>query len=347
MLMKKKYLSLVFCFIIAFCLSGCIRMDQTITVNKDKTFDYSLLYAMSDEAMSSMSQDSDEKKEMFPDEALDEFKKKGWGAVRYSEDGYTGAEFSKKNIKFEDAGTFYADFSDLNMDLGNETGFEFTEKDGVYTFRMESDPSEAQTYLSYINSMNGSLKLVVNLPSKAIKHNATSTSNGGKTLTWDLTKLTEKTELYAEFKMSAGFPWKWILIGLGILLLVIVLIVIISKLTGKKKENADPFGGYDYSGVAGGAMDAVGEGVEGAKDFIGDKVDDVKDFAGDKIDDAKEFVEDKIEDAPDAVKQGYEQVKGAVEDGVEAAKDAVGDGIDQAKDAAEDGIDDLRSRFDN
>ncbi len=346
--MKKKYLSLVFCFIIAFCLSGCIRVKEELKVNSDKTIDLKLTMATK---KSEETVDSDDSVSMFDtsdmlkfsDEQIEEMEKAGYTVTDYDKDGYEGKVVEIKNVPFD---KISETFSLANGESNSSDPLSITEKNGEYTIEMPyTSTADMSMYASSIKASGGEMLNTIEVPGKVISSNATDVN--GKVLTWDWLKFKED-KITVTFTLSDGNPFlKWILIGLGILLLVIVLIVIISKLTGKKKENADPFGGYDYSGVAGGAMDAVGEGVEGAKDFIGDKVDDVKDFAEDKIDDAKEFVEDKIEDAPDVVKQGYEQVKGTVEDGVEAAKDAVGDGIDQAKDVAEDGIADFRSRFDN
>jgi len=84
-------------------------------------------------------------------------------------------------------------------------------------------------YTQYLSQMD--LSLTVNLPNKPISNNATSVSNNGKSLTWNLATQQEDVELtFALYNLS-----NLLICVVGVIVVVVVVVVIISK-SGKNKN---------------------------------------------------------------------------------------------------------------
>ena len=90
--MKKRVLA-VLAVLVAVMLTGCMRVNVGIDVKSDGKADISLLYAMSDELMSSFSDDegdSESETTALSPEEVKELEDEGWVYKEYKEDGYSG-----------------------------------------------------------------------------------------------------------------------------------------------------------------------------------------------------------------------------------------------------------------
>ena len=86
-------------------------------------------------------------------------------------------------------------------------------------------------YTEALNAME--MKLVVNLPNKPISHNATSVSNNGKSLTWNLVAQQEDVELTFALYNRTNI----LICVAGVVVVVIVVIVIASKSSKNKNTS--------------------------------------------------------------------------------------------------------------
>ena len=76
--------------------------------------------------------------------------------------------------------------------------------------------------------------MVVELPSKAIDQNATSVSEDGKTLTWNLLEMTGES-IYFEFEFTN--IWFYVGIGAAAIVLIIAVLVVLAHVTNKKNRS--------------------------------------------------------------------------------------------------------------
>ena len=108
----------------------------------------------------------------------------------------------------------------------------FVKKDGGYEASIGIDEETASSYSQYTAyGMDFEYKFVVSLPTKAGDNNATSVSDDGKTLTWDLTKFKGDS---IKFVYKPSNIIMYIIIA-AIVLVVIALIVVF--ILGKKNKN--------------------------------------------------------------------------------------------------------------
>ena len=185
----KKISCLLLLFVFAFCLTGCMRFNTTITVKPNGKMDVSLLYAMVD--MSGFGDGEGISSGLTPEQEK-EYEEQGWTLEKYSEDGYQGFVITKNDVPFAEINTVINKTSENTNQGGN---FSIT-KDGIkYHLKWQvfgdSNKSSASQIAPYITQSGGYMKFTLNLPSKPVSSNATHVSNDGKTLEWDLLKLDE------------------------------------------------------------------------------------------------------------------------------------------------------------
>jgi len=213
---------------------GCMRIVIRFRVKADGTADVRMLYAVSDSMASMIGEGF-----TVTQEELDSFAEDGVKCEAYSEDGYSGYMLSKSG-KIDNASSGSA----------SEDGMESVFNGNVFavdgehvTFRMdflgsmgEESMKESEQMFAAMKNYGGYLKLTLELPSKPTTHNAHEVSNGGKTLTWDLTELKSGEVAYAEFDLkSDGLPWwLWVVIGVAAAAAIAAIAFVLLR---KKKAN--------------------------------------------------------------------------------------------------------------
>ncbi len=197
-------------------LTACVRLDADVTIKADGKADLSLLYAV-------MSDDPDEASLSL--EEQDEITDFGGKYELYNQDGYVGYKVTAKNISLDK-------LSDSSI-LGGDSDSFVIKKEGK-TLRIEGslfDPDDEEQ-LSYIRDSlgmyGGYMRFTLHLPEVPNESNATSTSDGGKTLTWDLTKMKSGEKMIVEFTLPGVGSGYFVFIGiLAAIVLVVVLVVIL------------------------------------------------------------------------------------------------------------------------
>ncbi|WP_409275828.1 LppM family (lipo)protein [Neobacillus sp. SCS-31] len=209
-------------------LSGCVKMDNTLIINKDGSSDFTMIYGIDSQLYSS---------EMGAPESMDEFKsdaeKSGFKVVTYKDKEFTGLKISKHFESYKDIKFVNNSESKMNFKVNEQKGF-FKNKyavEAVYDLRGMSDEMgdgsegfDEQILNSILGKMD--LKFTLKLPVKSGDNNASNVSDEGKTLTWDL--LPDKNnELKVQFEKVNTL--NIVLLAVGIVVALISTLIVIFK----------------------------------------------------------------------------------------------------------------------
>lgn len=226
---------------IALLFTGCVKLDTSITIKKDGRIDLDMIYAVDEDYMDSSSMInslSDEDKSMLA--AV------GITVSEYSEGGYTGVRVSGENVKLsEDVGSALNDIISYDMNIlsysvdGNKVSITAFQDDAE-----SEEPISSSEYGSLISLSGASAKVKITFPegSKIIESNATSVSDDGLTLTWNLFDISLKDGLRVDFEMPTGasvsLTYALIGGGIGAVVIIVILVVILIKYNKKQKAEA-------------------------------------------------------------------------------------------------------------
>ncbi len=268
--MKKTVKYLILFFIFVFCLTGCVKFNSTMTINKDKSMDYTIIYAFDTSVFGDQSLLTDENKKQLQD--------KGFKIEDYNENSLKGFTVSKKisnidyvsdtkNIDYDLSGvlsnkdntskifkvkkgflknTYTAKFkfdsseSDLNSSDLNESATESSNEvteDVTNNITADTQNSESTESLDDLSKMSSSMDLSfnVNLPYSAKSSNATKKENDNKKLTWSLAYGNDPQNIEFSFELY-NMNNIFILAGVGGLLLIILVVIIVVLSIGKNKK---------------------------------------------------------------------------------------------------------------
>ena len=264
----KKFRNLLLMGIFLFLITGCVKYNVTMDIKKDKSMDFSIIYAM-DKSML-----GDE--ELLKDDDIKSVKEKGFTVSDYSKDNMEGFTLSRKVKNIDEVSsdkdanyslsgivsdknskdeylfkvkkgllknTYTAEFKFDSSDsttTGNsdddDDDYSLTDDDdwsfGDDSLTTEDDDDDDYDYSSLTSSMD--LKFKVTLPYAAKSSNATSTDNNGKELSWDLSSIKSTDSIKFEFELY-NMTTIYALIG-GAILLVVVIVVIIICLAKKRPK---------------------------------------------------------------------------------------------------------------
>ena len=270
----KRSLKLLIIFILVCSLTGCMKLNYSMSINKDKSMDLEIIMVV-DKSMGE-SGDMD-----FTDLDIDELAKKGFLVGAYNEGSLKGSKIFKSYKNIDDIST--SNNNQLVVDLGEflngedatnelfivKKGFlkntyigrfkisgtdNLEEQLGGSDSMMDDDSTSDEPLFSedevfedgsvegfedMFSSMTSMLdiKFIINVPYKALSNNATSVDNDGKTLTWNLLQLQQENTENIEFEFQL-YNWVNIIICLVlVILIIIIIIVIINKSRPKKKQN--------------------------------------------------------------------------------------------------------------
>ena len=176
--------------------------------------------------------------------------------------------------------------------------------------------------------MDINMMVVVTLPSKPVSNNATSVSEDGKTLTWDLMQI-EESDIDFEFSLNS-FPIGLVLsvvLGIVAAACIAVVVVVILNLAKKGKE--------DDARLAALAGDVPKKADSPVQSVIHDAV------AGreEPVADAASAVTEPLEEAAEVVSDAAEPVEESVQEvtgSVQAAEDAIEDKAQEAEEVIQD-----------
>lgn len=263
----KKISKIFFVICTLFLLSGCMKYNVSMGIDKDKSMNLQVIVAIDEqsfkEMMNSMGNDSydDEDLSSMTDmsEGKEIFRKRGYEVEDYSEGNYNGiiANLKINNIDSvsveENLQVILSDILEEDFDDSKFFKVEKKSDKNVYTanFIYEADESGDSDEMSNVPGLE--VKYTVKLPYKAIADNADSKRNNE--LTWNVS-LNEETNIKYSFEIPneedkedvstendnenafIGFiSNNAMIIGLIALALVIVIVVIILLVSKGKKKN--------------------------------------------------------------------------------------------------------------
>lgn len=191
---KGKYL--VILGLILFLTSGCEMVaTYETTITKDKQVNQKIVLAVDNEMLENLlsmqnpnsnQEFTEEEKWEMLDEMLDEENQdyEGYTKERYETTDLKGYAFTKNLGNIENLTGDTVNFS--LEDEPTENIIMFTKKGNNYFTEFEAgEPFDTDDTDQY--NIDYTVEYIVTLPTKAINHNATTISEDGKTLTWDLT----------------------------------------------------------------------------------------------------------------------------------------------------------------
>ena len=249
--MKKIFLLLMGVML----LTGCeMKSEQVITINNDKSMEISGDAAMDYELIDAMLSTGDsfdeetyetETKEYTQEERLQKFKEMITDKSINENDIYDDGNFIgyKFTSKIDNIDNLIGDTQNITTnDLSKITTQKmFTKEGNTYKGKIiisKGDEDEEQNRQE--NNASSGIKITnnftVNLSSKALSNNATTVSEDGKTLTWDLTKDIQTIEF--EFNLGTNYNM-FIIAGIAIVvvLIIVLLITALIKKSKSKKTN--------------------------------------------------------------------------------------------------------------
>ena len=245
---KAKYLLVL---VAALFLTGCVKMDATMKINKDKSMDYEIIIAMAKDLV------TDDTK-ILSDDQVKQAKKNGYKLSEYSDDEMKGYKAVRHVKNIDSVSTTKKSESSLDMDskakltsnstsnLNNQMNsdtttnddeeynyddedYDYDYEDDDYDYEDDDDSNDLDIsgdtdYSKYTENME--FKFEVQLPYKAKKNNATSVDKSGKKLTWNLLQTTDNIEF--EFELS-NMTNIYITIGAAVAVIAGIVVFILKK----------------------------------------------------------------------------------------------------------------------
>lgn len=267
---KIKFLVLLMAVVL---LTGCVKMDVTMEIKNDKSMNFSMIYAVSKELDEyNTSSDEEQIKEYenkgFYVEKYDKDGKSGYKITKqYKNIDDISTEGALEKVDMTEAlsndnqymftikkgflkNTYSASYN-FNTSGYESNGFE-SEYYDTCEYRLtgfscgpdvvqdqEANRAAYEEYVKYQQKQMSEftegmdLKFNLKLPNKVKSSNATSVTNGGKNLVWDLSKTSDVVFEFEVYNMTNVY----IAIGVGIGIAFILFICIISMKKGGNKTN--------------------------------------------------------------------------------------------------------------
>ena len=264
----KKYFKLIVVIGCLFLVTGCVKYNATMDIKKDKSMDFSMIYAVDTSIFGN--------EDILEEKDRKELEDSGFTISEYNEGNMKGYTIKmnisnidqissneeivynltnitdnnnkdekiftikkgllkntyKANLKFDSA--------DSNLNGNNTTTEEDTKNNDITTewdtedssidWDTESDSGNWDALTNSASNLDLSFK--VNLPYSAIKTNATQTSNDNKELTWSLTS-NEVSNIEFEFSLYNTIN----IIVITVIILILIVAIIIFFINNKKNNN--------------------------------------------------------------------------------------------------------------
>lgn len=213
---------------LAALLASCVEMRVIVNVNADGSAHVEKRFGMSQE-ISKMSPGA-----VSNSKDSTSFAKDGFKVKSYTADGFTGVVGEKDVKSFDELKSAFS-FNEDSLKSTTQNQPALRIEKGLFRNKYvldasldlagkNKDESGAQMMQAMMSSAR--LEFVLGLPVKPEKHNATSVSADGKTLTWKF-KMGEVNKFQLE-----AYAWNWLnlgAVGAGVLLLLILGLVAILR----------------------------------------------------------------------------------------------------------------------
>lgn len=213
--MRKKVVALLCVLLFSLGLSGCFRVELGFEIVDKNNANISLLYTFSDNITDLMGGEE----ALLENIDLDGFLEDGFSYEKVSEDGYSGVLITKSGVSMKE----------LTEGRGPDQINSIFRTDGKsYIFdvdMLDELGDDVASQMGLLSSTGGYIRMKLTTPTPATNHNATGVSSDGKTLTWDLAKMSGSSPSHAEFTLSSGpSPLVYIIGGVGLLLVIVLLL---------------------------------------------------------------------------------------------------------------------------
>ncbi len=207
-------------------MTGCVKAELGLILDKNGKADVTMVYALH-ESMSSFMEDDFS---ILTVEDLQKYETDGWKAEEFSGGGYNGYRLTKNGVDLLDEELFHGEGTSLKKE---KSYF-------ILDIPMDYDRENLATMetLGIVRESGGTITVRVTLPVKPEKHNATSVSEDGKTLTWDLLSPGTGQVVHAEYKIPS-FPFIPLLIALLVILLIVFLFLAVRKRNEEMKRKRE------------------------------------------------------------------------------------------------------------
>jgi len=267
---KRRICNILILFILSFIMTGCVKFNANMNIEKDKSMTFDIIYAVDttyfgDEGIN------------FEEDELKQLKESGFEVVDYSEGTMKGVKLFRNIDNIDDVSSSDSSEYSLSGLVDDENTnknlfkikkglfknrytakFEFNSADSSLNNSMSEDEiveediieddilledevdEEENSDIDFDSSlMMGSMDLSfnVNLPYSAISNNASDVTNDGKTLKWNLASNGEAEFIEFEFELY-NMGTIYVCIGVAVVL-VLLLVFFILKKFGKKKNNTN------------------------------------------------------------------------------------------------------------
>ncbi|MBO4234870.1 MAG: hypothetical protein J5928_00295 [Firmicutes bacterium] len=226
---SKKIIIIALVIAMMITMSGCIQMVLELDIKEDMSANFDMKVGI-------LKEYSDMMEDMWKD--YEGVEKLGYTVAPYEDDDYTGMEVTgkvKDITKQNDiSDNFLSDSQAVFISYKEEGGKKIVTLDlPVNSFYGGSEDMSLEEMNEYAKT---DIRLVVTFPYDVVEHNATSAS--GRTLTWDISKMTDDNmHAVAEGKAaSVGSKLiKGLLLGVGALAIAGIVVLVLTK-SGKKKQ---------------------------------------------------------------------------------------------------------------
>ena len=233
--MKRKLSLLVLLCALVFVLTGCMQTVFKISVHEDMSGTVEMQLGILEEFSSYLEGEDDP----FAD-LRSQAESQGFTASNYTQDGYTGvivtAEVDNVTTSSGTMEMFSSDFSlTEETDADGKKVIILQGNLGDLTGSLEDEAGMSIDSIAEAGKID--MRFILELPYPAVETNATSQSDDGKTLTWDLLQV--KEDMYARAVETQGTsPLLWIIIGVVAAAIIIAIIIIAVRSSKKKKAQA-------------------------------------------------------------------------------------------------------------
>ncbi len=233
--MKKFWTMLLMMFCIT-CLTGCIRFNASVNVKTNGKADLAMLYAVTSEFTENASEEM-----IISQEDIAKFKEEGWEVTDYNEEGFMGFKLVKSDVDLvslsdELEGESADEMFNSGSLIVNKKGFDYVIDWDVLN---GEDMSEMAAYKKYFDMSGGYLSLTVNLPYPPKECNATSISEDGKTLTWNLLEMNQGDTIHVAFSLL-NIKMIMITAAVAAIILIGIIIAVVLIIAGNKKKQVYP-----------------------------------------------------------------------------------------------------------
>lgn len=232
----KKRMKIFIILLIVFLMPGCAKYSFEMEIKKDKSVNIQIISAV-EEGYEDDSYIEDDRKAAIS---------KNFNIRSYNDDEYVGYIFTKTYPNIDDISTeneITVELRDLLIKEKKEPKYYFQKKESLfkttYIANFTLDISDANS--SYLNS----IEYKITLPTKVKNSNASTTSNNGKTLKWDL-KTSKTNKIFFEYEEKNHLYTLVIAAITGIAITTLIFLKVTSKKIRNNNNNQNIYNNTNF-----------------------------------------------------------------------------------------------------